>query len=233
MGCMTARHVLHVISDKQRHRIPLLDALVQSALGGADVLQVRDKKAPVLETYDFCQNLVVACRDQGVKPWVMVNDRVDLAIALDLDGVHLASKSLPASIVRHVRDNARWTGAIGCSVHSLEEALAATQSGVDYLTFGHVYASESHRAQSPRGLRDLARIVDAVDIPVLAIGGIDATNVVPVLDTGCSGVAVIGSVLNHPEPRVAAEAIRNQMERCTTPPKYSFLKFNSAFNEGR
>jgi len=219
---MSFETVLHLISDHHRHRLPLLDALLEGAAGGADVLQIRDKRAPASETYELIKTLRTACRNRGLAPQLFVNDRVDVAIATESGGVHLASKSLPIQAVRSLREKSAWSGIIGCSVHTYGEALAAADAGADYITFGHVYASESHRDLAPRGLLELSRIVQAVDIPVLAIGGIDASNVLPVMETGCSGVAVIGAVLNDVAPKQAAAAIKEQMLKSSVRPRHPF-----------
>jgi thiamine-phosphate diphosphorylase len=203
--------VLHVVSDRHRHTLPLPEALALAAQGGAHVLQIREKKAPAAEVYDLCLEVRARCEEAGVRPKLFVNDRIDIAIAIGADGVHLAAKSLPVAVVRRIAKESGWPGVIGCSVHSLEEAVAAEAAGADYVTFGHVYASESHPGVPPRGVYALRRVVEAVNIPVIAIGGIDHTNVSAVLATGCRGVAVIGAVLNQPDPRAAAARIVAQM----------------------
>lgn len=214
--------VLHVISDRTRHRLPLLETLVLAAQGGADVIQIREKKAPAAETYKFAIQLQEALEGQMPKPALFVNDRVDVAMSAHLSGVHLAAKSLPLSATHELRLQAKWFGKIGCSVHSLEEALAAEQAGADYVTFGHIYASESHPGVPPRGLHALRRVVDALSIPVIAIGGIDHANVDPVLATGCSGVAVIGAILKAESPLDATRRLRDSMLRLNRVPKVEF-----------
>ena len=216
--------VLHVISDKQRHRLPLLEAMVQSALGGADVIQIREKKSPAQETYQFCEEFKSSCRDAGVVPNLFVNDRMDIAIATQAQGVHLAQKSLPVASAIQLSQRAQWDGFIGCSVHSLEEALAAYDAGVDYVTFGHVYASATHRGLPPRGVQELDRIVSALSIPVIAIGGIDQTNISSVLSTGCSGVAIIGAILDQDFPQAATAILKEQINRSTVTPKMPFIR---------
>lgn len=211
--------VLHVISDRNRHRLPILDALVQAAKGGADVLQIRDKKAPAAETYALVGQLQQRLYTAEIAPDLLVNDRTDIAIAADLTGVHLAAKSLPIAVVAMLRDRAGWSGSIGCSVHSFDEAVEAQHAGADYVTFGHIFTSESHPGVPPRGLRELRRIVDALSIPVMAIGGIDQTNVGAVLDTGCSGIAVIGAVLDTDNPLAATQTLKQAMEQTATQPK--------------
>lgn len=214
--------VLHVVSDRSRKPIDLKQTLLQVAQGGADVIQIREKKAPAAETYALCKSLQTEFRSLHRPPSLFVNDRVDVAMAVHARGVHLASRSLPLEAARYVQEQALWQCILGVSVHNLEEALQAAEAGADYITFGHIYASESHQGEPPRGLQALRRVVEAVEIPVIAIGGIDVTNVAPVLDTGCSGVAVIGAVLYHSNPRLATEQLVAEMRKADTKPKHCF-----------
>jgi thiamine-phosphate diphosphorylase len=219
---LAMRAVLHVISDRQRKPVPLLDVLTQAAEGGADVIQIREKKAPALENYQLCTSLKEKLSQMDRTPQLFVNDRVDVAMAVCADGVHLASRSLPPGVVKTVTKQSSWHGLVGVSVHSVEEAKLAAAAGADYVTFGHIFASESHQGEPPRGLLALERVVGAVDIPVIAIGGIDVHNVGPVLDTGCSGVAVIGAVLHHANPRYATERLKEEMDKARTKPRFAF-----------
>lgn len=205
--------ILHVVSDRGRHVLPFEQSLVAAAEGGADVIQIREKKAPAADTYALALALRAAFAKLPQRPQLYVNDRIDIAIAADLDGVHLAARSLPIAAAVRLRDRAGWRGQIGVSVHSLEEAVEAASAGADYVTFGHVFASESHRGEAPRGLFALERVVKAVQVPVIAIGGIDATNVAPVLATGAKGVAVIGAVVAQSDPRAAAQRLKAAMAR--------------------
>ncbi|WAH36965.1 thiamine phosphate synthase [Alicyclobacillus dauci] len=216
--------VLHIISDRNRHRLPLLQALVESAKGGADVIQIRDKKSPACETYSLVRQLQNHLQERNLVSQIFVNDRADIAITTDISGVHLASKSLPIASVVRLRKLADWSGQIGCSVHELDEAILAEEAGADYVTFGHIFASESHPGVPPRGVYALRRVVDALSIPVIAIGGIDHTNVETVLETGCSGIAVIGAVLNTTDPLNAVKKLKGAMEKSEFLPKVAFLQ---------
>lgn len=214
--------VLHVISDRNRHRLPLLEALAESARGGADVIQIREKKAPASETYELVRALQQICTEERLSSRILVNDRVDIALSAGIAGVHLAAKSLPIPAAAQLRRQIGWSGMIGCSVHSLDEAIRAQGAGADYVTFGHVFASESHPGLPPRGLYALRRVTEALSIPVIAIGGIDRANVGAVLETGCSGVAVIGSVLNAEDPLAAVKRLKEAMKRSGSSPKVPF-----------
>ena len=198
--------------------------MLLSSIGGADIIQIREKKTPARETYLFCQELQSACENHGLSPGLIINDRIDIAIAANTQGVHLAQKSLPVDVTVQLRQTIHWNGIIGCSIHSFDEALQAYKSGVDYVTFGHVYASESHRGLPPRGIYELARIVSALPIPVIAIGGIDVSNIQSVLSTGCSGVAVIGAILDQDDPKAATTKLKEQIMRSTVRPKVPFSR---------
>jgi len=216
-------HVLHVLSDRARGaKVPLEDALWLAALGGADVIQVREKKAPALAVFEFACALLARLREAGSSARVLVNDRLDVAMAARADGVHLAAKSLPVAAAREVVQRAGGGLVLGCSVHSLEEAQAAEAAGADYVTFGHIFPTASHPGLPPKGVRELARVVEAVSIPVVAIGGIDAGNVTEVLATGASGVAVIGAVVEAADPRAAAARLKEAMARSPVAPKVPF-----------
>ena len=147
---------------------------------GVDMIQVREKD---LSTRDLL-NLVNRIRDiaKGSRTRVLVNDRLDVAIAAGIDGVHLPGNGLPAQLVRE------FVKLMGVSVHSVEEALDAEAAKADFVVFGPVFATPG---KSPAGLEALSRVVARVRIPVLAIGGINEQNASQVMDAGAAGVAAI------------------------------------------
>ncbi|MCL5046186.1 MAG: thiamine phosphate synthase, partial [Actinobacteria bacterium] len=157
------------------------------------------------------------CRRAGAG--FLVNDRLDVALAAGADGVHLAKRSLPPAAVRPLL---RPGMILGCSVHSLEEAVAAAEGGAGYLTFGHVYPTSSHPGQPPRGVSELARVVRAVPVPVLAIGGITPDNAGPVLATGCAGIVVISAILSESDPARAARVLREAVDSFHHRPRFPF-----------
>jgi thiamine-phosphate pyrophosphorylase len=159
--------------DLMRH----IDAAVQS---GVDMIQVREKDLPTSELFE----LVCRVRDRakGTPTKVLVNDRLDIAIASNIDGVHLPGNGLPASRVRPM------VKCLGASVHSTEEAIAAEHDGVDFVVFGPVFETPG---KSPVGVSALRAVTSAVRIPVLAIGGISEENTDDVLKAGAAGIAAI------------------------------------------
>ncbi len=211
------RFQIHLITDRKRTRGDLLRVVEEALWGGVDCVQVREKGGPASELYETALGLLPGVRKAGAK--LLINDRVDAALASGADGVHLAAKSLPPKAARELLGEEPL---LGCSVHGLGEARAAVDSGADYVTFGHVYPTSSKPGMPPRGVRELAEIVESVEVPVLAIGGIDESNVHEVLGTGCAGISVISTIVAAPDPRLAAKRLRRAIDRSPHRPRRPF-----------
>ena len=189
---------------------------------GVDSIQIRERGATAQILLQAAQRLLPLAAESGTV--VTINDRADIALALLPAllptrratpgrylipvGVHLGGHSLPVSLVRRHLP----LPLVGVSVHSLDEARSAAADGADYLTFGHVFPSNSHPELPPTGLGLLAEVVAAVDIPVIAIGGIDIGNVQEVLTTGCDGIAVISAILTARDPALATKELRAALD---------------------
>jgi len=215
-----SRFQLHIITDGQRHVDELKLIVGKAVQGGADVIQLRYKSAPALDLYRLGQAILPLIHEVGSR--LLINDRVDVALALDAAGVHLAAKSLPVPAVRHLlRANARTEHLIGCSVHSVEEAQEAERLGASYVTYGHIFATNSKPGLPPRGIDLLRQVVESVNIPVLAIGGITRDNIDEVLTTGVAGIAVIGAVMADQDPEQAARQLREKMDSSPHRPRHA------------
>ena len=183
---------LYVITDEKasrgRSHLQVAEAAI---LGGADVLQLRDKEASSGRLYRVAMQLRKLTRDADI-PFI-VNDRLDIALAADADGVHVGQSDLPASVVRGIMGPGRI---LGVSVDTLEEALLAEKDGADYLGVGPVFEARGTKpdAGEPLGLDRIARIRRHCRLPIVAIGGIDAENAGKVRDAGADAAAVISAV---------------------------------------
>lgn len=195
---------------------PLADAVAAALSGGVHWVQLRAKTMPAGEQLALASALGGLCRTHDAA--FLVNDRVDIALAAGSHGVHLGERSLPPPVARRLLPPGAL---VGVSVHSLAGAEAAAAAGADYLMFGNVYPTASHPGRPGAGVDALAQIVAAVDMPVLAVGGITPANVLDVLATGCAGVAVISAILQAPDPARAAAAFREQMDAYPHPPRYA------------
>ena len=199
---------------------PSVIRAAQSALAnGADWVQIREKGGSALDVLHLAQSLLPVAASQPEPKGVLINDRVDVALASGAHGVHLAKKSLPPRLARRLLGPHRL---MGVSVHSLQEALEAVEAGADYVTFGHIFPTESKPGLPPKGLDALRQVVEAVPVPVLAIGGITAQRLPLVLETGCAGVAVIGDVMAAQDPAEAVRTLRRILDASPAQPLYPF-----------
>lgn len=193
---------LYVVTDRQQTAGRALEEVViAAARGGAGAIQLREKDLSARDLYALGARLQTGLAPYGVP--LLINDRVDVALALDAAGVHLAGHSLPTALARRILGPNKL---LGVSTHSVKEAQAAMTDGADFIVFGPVFETPSKLAYGPpQGLQRLAEVVRQVTIPVLGIGGIDLVNLSQVLQTGAYGVAMIRAVLAASDPAMAAE----------------------------
>lgn len=172
------------------------------------MVQLREKRASTREIIELGQLLHRVTRKADVP--LIVNDRLDVALALDAEGVHVGQDDMPAPMARTLIGPHRI---LGVSAGTVEEARRAEEQGADYLGVGDVFGTPSKPdAGEPIGVEGLRRIAEAVTIPVVGIGGITVENVALVINAGAAGVAVISAVVGGSDPAAAArqliEAIR-------------------------
>ncbi|WP_404359402.1 thiazole tautomerase TenI [Cytobacillus firmus] len=201
MGASARKKSLHVISDGKLS----LEAFAEIAgevEPFADKFHLREKHRTSRQLYEGVELL---CNEGIPIHKIVINDRVDVAWTYKT-GVHLAFHSLPVHVVKmHFPDMPT-----GCSVHSLEEAKEAAKQGADYILFGHIFETDSKKGVSPRGTGSLEALKKAVEIPVLAIGGIKPENVTEVLEAGADGIAVMSAILQAKDPAEAAKLFLNK-----------------------
>ena len=184
------------------------DEIVAAAIeGDIDAVQLREKNRSARERYELGGRLREATAAEGVD--LIVNDRVDLAAAIDADGVHLGQSDLPVSAAREILGD---HATVGVSVSTVSEARLAAISGADYLGVGAVYGTTSKpdadTADEGLGLDRLADIVESVKIPVVAIGGITPDNAADPIAAGATSVAVISAITAADDPAAAARTLR-------------------------
>ena len=169
-------------------------------------MQLREKGLPTRELYSLACELRKITSD--FKANFIVNDRVDIALAVEADGVHLGWQSLPFPVVRGLVGSERL---VGVSTHNRQEALQAQSSGADYITFGPVFDTPSKAGLlKPTGVEEIQRLKKEIHIPTVALGGINERNVEEVLDGGADGIAVISSIMQADDPEGAARRLFNK-----------------------
>ncbi len=196
---------LHVLTDRALARGRSTAEVVTAALaGGATVVQLRDKERTGAALVRVGHHLRALTRAHG--GLLIVNDRVDVALAIDADGAHVGQDDLPAREARRLLGPDRL---LGVSARTVEEAVRAAGEGANYIGFGPVFPTATKGdAGPPRGLEDLRRACRAVTVPIVAIGGITSDNVGDVLVAGAAGVAVIAAVVTAPDMAAATRTLR-------------------------
>jgi len=194
---------LHVITDTTlQQRFSHLDLARLTLEGGADTIQYRQKTGATRLRIQEAIKLRALCRKKRVP--LIVNDRADIALAADADGVHLGADDLPPGIARDLLGPVRL---IGGSADDAEEAAALERAGLDYAGIGPIFATQSKSDTGPvLGLAGLEQAVERCRMPLIAIGGITLQNVEAVLRTGVHGVAILSAVVCADDPTVATRA---------------------------
>jgi len=200
---------LYVILDRSAARGRDLEEILDAAFeGGCRMFQLREKEWPSGRVAPLAERLCARCQRLGAT--FIVNDRVDLALAVEADGVHLGQEDLPPRAARRLL---RPGMLLGLSTHGLAEAREAQAEGADYIAVGSMFATPTKpdfRLVGPELIREARAEIRA---PIVGIGGITAANVADVIRAGADGVAVISAVCGAPDPAEAArrllDAIRN------------------------
>ncbi len=176
--------------------------LEEALHGGVSLVQLREKELSARAFYHRAVEVHQLTQRHGVP--LIVNDRVDIALAMGAEGVHVGQQDLPVSAVRQVVGHGM---VIGASAATLEEALRAEEEGADYIGVGALFPTRTKTNTRPVTLDQLKAIKQAVGIPVVAIGGIGKENVSSVIQQGVDGVAVVSAVLQQKSPQNAASAL--------------------------
>lgn len=208
MKCDKKNLLLYAVTD--RHWLgdrTLLDVVKESLDGGVTMLQLREKTLEEGRFLEEARELQALCRERHV-PFI-VNDNVDIAKAMDADGIHVGQSDMEALDVRAKLGPDKI---IGVSAHTVEEALLAERHGADYLGVGAVFPTGSKDDADEVSYETLKAICDAVSIPVVAIGGVSQANVAQLAGSGICGVAVISAIYAQKDIKAAAADLKTAVE---------------------
>jgi thiamine-phosphate pyrophosphorylase len=196
---------LYVVTDERADGRSLLRVLEEAIIGGATAVQLRRKEETGRRLVELGHAVRRLTRESGVL--FFVNDRVDVALLVDADGVHVGQQDISCRDARRLLPNRL----VGVSAATVREAVDAEQSGADYVGAGAVWSTASKPDADMCGLEGLRDIARAVAIPAVAIGGIGPATVARVREAGASGAAVVSAVMSAPDPRDAARRLRRGM----------------------
>ncbi|MDS1004665.1 thiamine phosphate synthase [Clostridium sporogenes] len=198
---MEINYELYLITDRRFLKGRELKKVIEDAiLGGVTIVQVREKDISTREFFKVAKE-VKEVTDYYKVP-IIINDRLDIAQAIDADGVHLGQKDMPLNIARKILGKDKL---IGISVGNVKEALEAKNNGADYLGIGTIFPTGSKKdVDAIIGIDGLSQVKNSISIPSVAIGGINKTNFKDVLKTGVEGISVISAILDENNIKLAA-----------------------------
>jgi thiamine-phosphate pyrophosphorylase len=180
----------------------LIQSVEEAIQGGATVVQLREKNCSSLDFYNLAVQLKEVTSKYGVP--LIINDRLDIALAVKADGLHIGQEDLPLTVVKTIVGDDMI---IGVSANTLEEALLAEKKGADYVGIGAVYPTDTKLDADYVTLDDLRSIRKAISIPIVGIGGINEENVVEVMGTNIEGVAIVSAILGKQDIKHATEEL--------------------------
>lgn len=202
---MNKRHIdysLYLVTDHYVDPEVFCAIVEQAVRNGVTLLQLREKTASTRNFFELALRVKQIASLHQVP--LIINDRVDVALAVDADGVHVGQEDLPVAIARHLLGPDKILGATAATV---EGALKAEADGADYIGSGAVYPTTTKFGKVLLPLDTLAKIKQAVGIPVVAIGGINAENLLPLREIGVDGVAVVSAIMNSSDPENATRQL--------------------------
>jgi len=202
---MKPDYSLYLVTDRMRMSTRTLgEAVEQAVIGGCTLVQLREKEIPALDFYMLALEIKKITDRYGIP--LIINDRIDIAMATGAGGVHIGQRDIPADIARKVigRDML-----LGVSVGSVAEAIDAVKAGADYLGVGAMFPTGTKPDAVFVSMEELGRIRKAVDIPIVVIGGISRENAMLFRPMGVDGLAVVSAVIAQPDIKASAADLKS------------------------
>ncbi|MGG0412521.1 thiamine phosphate synthase [Peribacillus simplex] len=193
---------LYLVTEESIALEELTKIIAESVSGGVSIVQLREKNNSSLSFYKKASALKQLLNELSIP--LIINDRVDIALAVAADGIHIGQDDLPLHVVKQMVPEDMI---VGVSVSTLEEALEAERNGADYIGVGSVFPTKTKQDATLMAIGDLEEICRSVSIPAVAIGGITADNIPALSNSGLSGTAVVSAIMNADSPRTASESL--------------------------
>ena len=195
---------LYLVTDKSEDVEKFLNTIEEAIKGGVTVVQIREKTADTLDFYNLALKVKKITTKYNVP--LIINDRVDVALAIDADGVHVGQSDMPCDITRKLIGKNKI---LGVSAATIKEAQKAEKDGADYIGTGAVFPTTTKDDASSVTKQELKDIVDSINIPVVAIGGINLNNAHELTDTGIAGLSVVSAIMSSDNPKKSSQELLN------------------------
>ena len=193
---------LYLVTDKSDDVEKFLKTIEEAIKGGASVVQIREKTADTLDFYNLALKVKEITEKHDVP--LIINDRVDVALAVDAEGVHVGQSDMPCDVTRALVGPDKI---VGVSAATIEEARKAESDGADYIGAGAVFPTATKDDAPKITKKDLKEIVESISIPVVAIGGITLNNAHELNDTGIAGLSVVSAIMSSENPKKSSEEL--------------------------
>ncbi|MBW6411324.1 thiamine phosphate synthase [Clostridium weizhouense] len=195
---------IYLVTDRDLMSTDTLEEAVEEAIkGGCTLVQLREKECTSLDFYNTALNIKKITDKYNIL--LIINDRFDIAMAVDAAGVHVGQSDIPSSVIRNIIGNNKI---IGVSASSLEEALKAEKDGADYLGVGAMYATGTKKDANKTSIDELKKIRSNVSIPIVVIGGINKERVKDFKDTNIDGLSIISAIIAQKDIKKATRELK-------------------------
>ena len=195
---------VYLVTDRRNKTDEEFLNIIEEAIkGGTTVVQLREKTASTKEFYDLALRVKEITSRYGVP--LLINDRIDIALAIDSEGVHIGQDDMPADIAREIIGEDKI---LGVSASTVEEAKKAENDSADYIGSGAVFPTATKDDADSVSKEELKKIIDSIDIPVVAIGGITVENASSLKDSGIAGFSVVSAIMSAEDPKEASKKLK-------------------------
>ena len=198
---------LYLVTNNSEDEEKFLNIIEESLKGGVSVVQLREKKAETLDFYNLALKVKEITQKYNVP--LIINDRIDIALAIDADGVHVGQSDMPAKTARSMIGEDKI---LGVSAANIKEAKKAQRDSADYIGVGAVYPTNTKDDATSVPKKELKEIVKSVDIPVVAIVGITQENAHELNDCGIDGLSVVSAIMEAKNPKIASENLLKEFK---------------------
>lgn len=195
---------LYLVTDKSDNVEKFLKTIEEGIKGGVSVVQIREKTADTLDFYNLALKVKEITSKYNVP--LIINDRVDIALAIDADGVHVGQSDMPCDVTRKLIGKDKI---LGVSAATIDEAQKAEKDGADYIGTGAVFPTATKDDAPSITKKELKEVVESINIPVVAIGGITLENAHELIDTGIAGLSVVSAIMSSDNPKESSKKLLN------------------------
>ncbi|MCC7552929.1 MAG: thiamine phosphate synthase [Methanobacteriaceae archaeon] len=198
---------LYLVTDNKNEK-EFLEIIEESIKGGVNLVQLREKTLDTKNFFNLALKVKKICSNYNIP--LIINDRVDIAIAIDADGVHVGQDDMPCTVVRKMIGKNKI---VGVSTSTVEESIKAEKDGADYIGSGAVFNTSTKDDAPSITKNELKKVVESVSIPTIAIGGITQENIKEFKGTKIKGISVVSAIMNSDNPKLSAEKLKDEFNK--------------------